>query len=229
MSNGYNSYVANNCWADPNCKQTLTAYGMGNWSVTSTEPAGNGSVMTGPEAQQQTNNWCAAEKVWDNQLQYGCPDDVNAPISALTTMTSTYAETIPHDSGTIAEAAYDIWTNYSSDIMVWQDVTNRCNPGAFGGTTLATGVKIGNYTYDVYRYGGPGAEVIFVAEGSGGTGTCGQYPSGTVDLLSILKEAQALGVQANISVSIVDFTFEIWSTGGVPENFAVSIYTLTSQ
>src|SRR5215469_10560249 len=25
MSNGYNSYTANNCWADPNCQQTLTS------------------------------------------------------------------------------------------------------------------------------------------------------------------------------------------------------------
>ena len=229
MSNGYNTYVANNCWADPSCRQTVSANSPQDWQVVSTEPAGNGSVMTGPELQQQTNNWCPAQKTWGNLVTNGCPgSEGNAPIASLASLSSAYAETMPHDSGTIAEAAYDLWTNYSSDIMVWQDVVGRCNTGAFGGTTLATGVRIGNYTYDVYRYGGAGAEVIFVAEGSGGPGTCGNYGSGTVNLLGVLQEAQSLGVVSNVTVSLIDFTFEICSTGGVPETFAVSNYSVAS-
>jgi hypothetical protein len=229
MSNGYNTYVANNCWADPSCKQTLSASSPQDWQAVSTEPAGNGSVMTGPELQQQTNNWCPALHVWDSEVTGNCAVEEDAPIAQLKTMTSTYAETMPHNSQTIAEAAYDIWTNYSSDIMVWQDVVGRCNAGAFGSTTLATGVQIGNYRYDVYRYGGPGAEVIFVAEGSGGSGTCGNYGSGAVNLLGVLQEAQSLGVVSNIKVSLVDFTFEICSTGGGPETFAVSNYTISAS
>ena len=229
MSNGYNTYVANNCWADPSCRQTVSANSPQDWQVVSTEPAGNGSVMTGPELQQQTNNWCPAQKTWGNLVTNGCPgSEGNAPIASLASLSSAYAETMPHDSGTIAEAAYDLWTNYSSDIMVWQDVVGRCSSGAFGGTTLATGVRIGNYTYDVYRYGGAGAEVIFVAEGSGGPGTCGNYGSGTVNLLGVLQEAQSLGVVSNVTVSLIDFTFEICSTGGVPETFAVSNYSVAS-
>ena len=61
-SNGYNTYVANNCWADPSCAQTITVTSPGNWQVTSTEPAGNSSVKTAPEAQQQFNNWCSNSK-----------------------------------------------------------------------------------------------------------------------------------------------------------------------
>jgi hypothetical protein len=226
MSNGYNTYVANNCWADPSCKQVLNANDGTDWQVTATEPAGNGSVMTGPELQQQTDNWCAAEKMWDSQIQYGCPDGGPAPISALATMTSSYTETMPHNSQTIAEAAYDIWTNYPSDIMVWNDTVNRCDPGAFGGTTLATGVVTGGNVYDVYRYGGAGAEIIFVLEGSGGPGTCAQVTSGTVDLLGVLRWVNA-HVAAITTVSLIDYTFEVCSTGGSPENFTLSSYSMT--
>src|SRR5215468_12400825 len=38
-SNGYNSYVSNNCWADPGCQQTLRANDLGDWQVTANEPA----------------------------------------------------------------------------------------------------------------------------------------------------------------------------------------------
>jgi hypothetical protein len=226
MSNGYNEYVANNCWADPACKQTLSASSGPDWQVTANEPAGNGSVMTGPEIQQQANNWCAAEKVWDSQTQYGCSDEGNTPLTALASLTSTYTESIPHNSQTIAEAAYDIWTSYPNDIMIWNDTVNRCNSGAFGGTTLATGVVIGGNTYDVYRYGGAGAEIIFVLEGSGGAGTCAQVPSGSADLLGVLSWVSA-HVTPITYISLIDYTFEICSTGGSPETFALSGYSLS--
>ena len=61
-SNGYNTYLANNCWGDPNCQQTLSANSFGDWRVTANEPAGNGSVRTAPEGQQQFNNWCPGSK-----------------------------------------------------------------------------------------------------------------------------------------------------------------------
>ena len=126
MSAG-NSYAANNCWADPSCAQTLRANSPGDWQVTSTEPAGNTSVKTGPELQQQTNNWCAAENTWQNLTKNGCGGNPlsDVPISALYSFTSTYSESMPHNGQTVAEAAYDIWTNYKTDIMIWLDNVNR--------------------------------------------------------------------------------------------------------
>jgi hypothetical protein len=136
---------------------------------------------------------------------------------------------MPHDNGTVAEAAYDIWqVNYPSDVMIWTDTVNRCEPGAFGGTTLATGLTIGGQVYDAYRYGGPGAEIIFVLEGAGGAGTCAQQPSGTVDILGVLNWLASHGYVSNVTVPLVDFTFEICSTGGVPENFAVTSYAMAA-
>jgi hypothetical protein len=226
MSNGFNTYVANNCWADPSCKQTLSANSPQDWQVVSTEPSGNGSVRTGPELQQQTNNWCTAEKTWDSQTQLGCANEGPAPISALSSLSSTYAETMPHNSQTIAEAAYDIWTNYSSDIMVWTDTVGRCNTGAFGSTLLGT-ATISGKNFTVHRYGGAGAEIIFVEDGAGGSGTCAQDSSGTVDLLGVLNWVQSRRLVSNMSVSLIDLTFEICSTGGSPETFAVSEYTIS--
>jgi hypothetical protein len=228
-SNGWNTYVANNCWADPSCNQVLNANDGTDWQVTATEPAGNGSVMTGPELQQQTNNWCTSLNVWDSQVQYGCSPEGPVPVSALSSWTSTYAESMPHNAQTTAEAAYDIWqVNYPSDVMIWLDTVNRCEPGAFGGTVLGTGLTIGGQAYDAYRYGGPGAEIIFVLEGGGGPGTCAQQPAGTVDILGVLGWLASHGYVSNVAVSLVDFTFEICSTGGVPEDFAVTSYAMAA-
>jgi hypothetical protein len=227
MSNGFNSYTANNCWADPSCGQVLTSRGMGSWGVRAVQPAGNGSVRTGPEAQQQADNWCAARRTWDNRLPDGCPGpDGNTPLAALRSLSSSYAEAMPHARGTIAEAAYDLWTNYSSDIMVWLDTSHRCNPGAFGGTFLGT-ARISGMRFAVHRYGGPGAEIIFVLVNS--RGICAERSRGTVDLLGVLRWVQDRGLASGVTLSIIDFTFEICSTGGVPENFSVSRYAITAR
>jgi hypothetical protein len=230
-SNGFNDNVQNNCWADPNCQQTITASDPGNWSVTGNEPAGNGSVMTGPQASLNFGNWCAAESTWQNLTKDGCGNNPigDTPLSALSSLTGATSDSFPHNSQTIAEAGWDIWTNYSADIMVWNDTVNRCNSGSFGGTTLATGVAIGSHVYDVYRYGDPGGEIIFVEEGPGGVGTCAQDASPTVDLKGILSETEALGIKSNITLGLLTYTFELCSTGGSPETFSLSHLTVAGQ
>ncbi len=226
MSAG-NSYAANNCWADPSCAQTLRANSPGDWQVTSTEPAGNTSVKTGPELQQQTNNWCAAENTWQNLTKNGCGGNPlsNVPISALYSFTSTYSESMPHNGQTVAEAAYDIWTNYKTDIMIWLDNVNR---GAGGATKIGT-ASIGGQNFTVYQFGGADGEIIFSLDGGGGTGTFAQQSSGSVDILGVLDWVQSHGYASNMTVSLVDFTFEICSTGGAPETFRVSSYSVTAR
>lgn len=229
MSNGWGTYVADNCLDDGACPhQVLQANAADDWQVTATEPAGDTSVETGPELQQQANDWCPAEHTWDSTLPGGCANEGDTPVSQLAGLTSTYTETFPHNARTVAEAAYDIWTGYSADIMVWTDTLGRCEPGAFGQTLLASAVQIGGKAFDVRRYGASGGEIIFTEE-NGAPGTCAQDSSGTVDLLGVLREAQALGIltAATAHVGLIDFTFEICSTGGGPETFGVSRYTIT--
>ena len=54
--------------------------------------------------------------------------------------------------------------------------------------------------------------------------------SGTVDILAMLRDLQARGLASSgAAISQVDFGFEICSTGGVPETFSVSNYSLTAK
>jgi hypothetical protein len=230
-SNGYNTYLANNCWADPVCHQTLSANGFGDWQVTANEPAGNGSVKTAPEAQQQMNNWCAAVSTWENVDPGGCGNSTlsDTPISAMSKLTSTYAESTPHNSQTIAQWAWDNWlgndAGYPSEVMVWTDNNGRCNSGSLG-TKVHAPVTIAGREWTPYQYGS--TEFIWSLDGPGGAGTCAKQASGTVDLLALLKWMQANGhAAAGATLRLVDGVFEICSTGGVPETFRVTSYSVT--
>jgi hypothetical protein len=232
-SNGYNSYIANNCWGDPNCQQTLSANSFGDWRVTANEPAGNGSVRTAPEAQQQFNNWCPGSKTWSNLTQNGCgSNEGKTPISALSQLTSTYAESTPHNSQTIAQWAWDNWldndSGYPDEVMVWVDNNGRCNSGSFG-TQVHAPVSIAGQEWTPHRYP-DSSEFIWSLDGPGGAGTCAQQASGTVDLLALLKWMQANGFAApGATLSLMDGVFEICSTGGAPETFRVSSYSVTAK
>jgi hypothetical protein len=225
-SNGYNTYAANNCWADPSCTQTLSANNPQDWQVTSTEPAGNTSVRTGPELQQGMNNWCPVQDTWSNFVTNGCSSsEEDVPVASLKTLTSTYSEFMPHNGQTVAEAGYDIWTNYTSDIMIWLDNVNR----AAGGAVQIGTASIGGQSFTVYQHGGAGGEIIFSLDGSGGTGTFANQPNGTVDILGVLDWVQSHGYVSNMTVSLIDFGYEICSTGGAPETFRVASYSVTAR
>ena len=233
MSNGYNTRVGNDCWADPSCAQTLTAYSPEDWSVTADEPAGNTSVRTGPEVQQLLNDWCPAQGTWAPLVRNGCPGTArDAPLAALSSLGSSYAETMPRDAATSAEAAWDLWLpgdtaeGYAQEVMVWVDQVNR----GFGGATFLAGpVVIGGQSWDLWQYQktkGTMGEIVWSL--LDGTGAPAQQASGSVDLLAMLGWLQAGGyLPADAALNSVDFTFEICSTGGVPETFAVTDYTLT--
>jgi hypothetical protein len=228
-SNGYNTYLANNCWADPSCKQILGANSFGDWQVSADEPGGNGSVKTAPEAQQQFNNWCPGAKTWDNLVSGGCPGNAgDTPISALSRLSSGYAESFPHNAQTIAQWSWDNWLSndggYSSEVMVWTDVVGRCNSGSYGNPVHAP-ITINGQVWQPNQYPGS-SEFIWVL---GGDSSCSQKASGTVDLLSLLKWMQANGyASSSARLSLVDGVFEICSTGGSPENFGVSSYSLSA-
>jgi hypothetical protein len=231
-SNGYNTYVSNNCWADPSCKQTVTATDPGNWSVSANEPAGNGAVMTAPEVQQQFNNWCASAHAYDNRTSASCNNLSDTPISAMSQLTSSYTESTPHNSQTIAQWSWDMWlssdSGYADEVMVWVDTNNRCNSGSFG-TQLHDPVTIAGQQWTPHRYPNS-SEFIWVLNGSGGASTCAQQPTGSVDLLALLKWMQSNGYASpSAAVSLVDGVWEICSTGGAPETFTVSKYQLTSS
>lgn len=204
-SNGYTTYVGNNMWGCGNGScgaQTLTAYGPGNWSVMSAQAGGNTAVLTYPNVQQVFTK----------------TTDTDPAISAFASITSGFTETMNPQAGTDAEAAYDLWLSNTSgpnEVMIWVDNAGRGN----GGARRIGVVTIGGQGFTIYQYGG--GEIIFSLDRS--------EQSGTVDILAALQWLRGRGlVSAGAQLGQVDFGFEICSTGGKPENFAVSRYTLTS-
>jgi hypothetical protein len=208
-SNGYTTYDGNNMWGcGPNTNttscgpQTLTAYDPGNWSATSTQANGNTAVLTYPNVQQVFTK----------------TTDTDPDISAFASITSDFTETMNPQPGTDAEAAYDLWLSNTSgpnEIMIWVDNVGR---GSGGAQQIGT-ATIDGQAFTVYQYGG--GEVIFSLDQN--------EQSGTVDILATLKWLQGHRlVSAGANLGQVDFGFEICSTGGKPEKFAVSRYTLTS-
>jgi len=218
MSNGYDTYTENNEWgANKGTSQVLTSTDPGHWSLSATAtPAGYTGVQTYPNIQQLTSNWTG--NGWNGS---GTADDT--PLSGLSSLTSSFAQSMPHNSQTVAEAGYDIWTNYSSDIMIWVDNVNR---GTGGSDQIGT-ATIGGQDFTVYQYGGKGGEIIFSLDGSGGTGTFANEASGSVDILGTLNWVQAHGYVSNIKIGQIDFGWEICTTGAQAETFSVSSYSLT--
>ena len=88
---------------------------------------------------------------------------------------------------------------------------------------------IAGQSFDVYQYGGAGGEIIFSLNGSTGSGTFASETSGTVDILAVLKWVQSHGYASNITIGQIDAGWEICSTGGSPETFTVSRYSLTDS
>jgi hypothetical protein len=196
------------CGSPGSCgPQTLTAYNPGQWSVTSTQKAGNTAVLTYPDAQQLFNNW-------GNGDFNGSQD---TPISALAGLTSTYAENMHENAGTAAQAAWDIWTS-SGEVMIWVDTTALRGSG--GAQQMGTGT-IGGIPMTYYVYGGADGLPIIKLNTNQRTGT--------IDILDGLRYFQSKGVVANnATISQVNFGWEICSTGGVAETFEVTDYSLTA-
>jgi hypothetical protein len=106
--------------------------------------------------------------------------------------------------------------------MIWVDNVNR---GTGGATKIGT-ATISNQHFTVYQFGGAGGEIIFSLDGSGGTGTFAKETSGTVSILNTLRWVQAHGYVKNITISQIDFGWELCSTGGYAETFTMKHFTI---
>lgn len=221
-SNGFNTYVSNqNVGAQGGTVQTVHANNPGNWNVVADDlPYGYTGVQSFPDVQQLMNNWCGSG--WG-----GCSSPTDTPLASLSSLKVTYAETSPTDANSIYEFAPDVWQdNYGSDVMFWVDTHGRCNEGAFGGTVLGHAVLDGQ-NWTVHRYGNAGAEVIFVLDGSGGSGTCAQQGSGAIDIKAGLEWLVANGYESGpVVLSQLNSGWEI--TSADLTTFTVTSYGITA-
>jgi hypothetical protein len=161
-------------------------------------PAGNTAVVSFPNIGE--------EYYYTNTLA-----DFSSIVSAFT-------ETMNPAAGTSAEAAYDIWlNNWRNEVMIQHDIVNRGTcpvlaVAAFGGSG---GVPVQNWSLCKY-----GSELIWQLAGAG-------ERSGSVDILAMLTWLVHHGYLPQRSgLTDISYGFEICSTGGRPETFTLSHFSI---
>jgi hypothetical protein len=221
--------VDNNVWSDPagftnrTCTagprpcQTLYAASPGQWHVIADYPAGNTSVRSYPNTYQQVD--------WVNGRE--------PKLASWRSAYSSWSETFrAHaNKGTVAEAAYDIWlNNWDNEVMIQVD---------FAGDSLRPRCDVNGDVIATQKFGGTGGVPVQKWElcqfgdeliWQYATGT--NHASGRVNVLAMLTWLETHGhgryLPANSGLTAFSFGFEICSTGGVPETFPLTGFTLTA-
>lgn len=203
-SDGANTYVRNNVWnAVPGWRQKLTSHGPGNWSVTATMPRGNTAVASYPDVQQL----------------YTTTADRPRALSSFRRIAVTFAEAGGGNGrGNDWEFAWDIWagtgsSNYAQEIMIWADVHGQVPAG-----TRRADVTIMGERYQIWDDSRHNPVTLVLARGRA---------HGTVHILADLRWLTAHGYMPRGSgINDIEAGPEICSTGGRPETFQVTRYTL---
>lgn len=147
--------------------------------------------------------------VWSNQPNTGGVKSyphsgisIGSTLSSLHSVSSSFNVSVP---GTGAfESAYDIWANTSTyEIMLWMNKTGAVGPIG----SLQTSVTVGGFSWNVYS-GSNGSNQVFSLLNTGSAG------SGTVDILAVLRWIESKGWFGNVTLSQVQFGFEITSASG---------------
>jgi hypothetical protein len=195
-----NPTVGNDVWAPiTGWRQTLYANDPGNWHVTATMPAGNTAVVSYPSSGSN----------------YG-----NQRLSSFHSMYSSFTENMNATSKTSAWAAYDIWlNNYANEVMIQHDFANN---GACGAEATATFGGSGGVPVQRWYLCQFGSELIWKLYGD--------EKSGSVDVLSMLTWlVQHRYLPQTSTLTLIGYGWEICSTGGEPETFNVSRYTISAS
>jgi hypothetical protein len=201
-------------WTGSQGPQVISASSFQDWSVTATDtdPSNSpGEVLTYPDASYnyyQLNTQASGYN--EPPAQY----DLNN----ITSLTSSFAESMPADANLDAEAAYDMWLNdWQTEVMVWVDTS----PGKDRNLADSGDTEVGTYTYD-------GQNFSLWRNGSGITGFYiflldHNETSGTVDLKAMLETMVSLGyIPASSPLTEIPFGWEISDTGGRPVTFSMS-------
>ena len=194
-------FVANDMWgvSGYNVTQTLSACSYSDWYVVAKmdNSNGDGHVKTFPNSHRDF--------------------DVEPQIAALSSITSTFAESGPGTG--IYEDAYDIWlngiaSNGSDEVMIWNDNHGQSPAGSVQGT-----VTLDGRAYTVWR---DGTYFAFVATSN--------FTSGTMDLKAFFEYLMSKGwISSSSTLGQVDYGVELVSTNGVPATFSFSNFTVSAS
>jgi len=221
--------VQNSLFGSNGYTQTLNVVNPGSWYATANFANGNTSIQSYPDSDAVFISTAPA-------------------LSTYTSIISTFSHNMNLNSGTDAEAAYDIWidpvdsqTGNRYEVMIWTQQSHRGEPAGCTQTQLAQTTFGGSngvpqYTWDLYSC--TQGEYVWQLDPaqfgvSDWNGVWG-LTNGSVDVLSMLKYLQTLHGSmtwtdpSNGYLSQLEYGFEIASTGGVSENFQVNGWTVVS-
>jgi hypothetical protein len=134
----------------------------------------------------------------------------DVPVSSFPTITDGFTESMPKVGGLDAEAAVDVWLDhYGLEVMIWVDNHGQTPAGNVVGRAAISGQSFTVWRRDpTYTFALNGNET-----------------SGQVNVLAILQWLMKQGyVPGGATLTQVDFGWEIASTGGGPQDFAVTNY-----
>ena len=208
--------VGNNVWSEPhgNWSQILHVANPASWKVVANFPAGETSVRSFPNT-GQTQDWINGTKL-------------PAKLSTWSSILSSYSVKLNAHSGTVAEAAYDLWLdNWNDEVMIQTDFVGdrlrpRCDANGdvvtahtFGGTN---GVPVQKWNLCIF-------DREFIWQPATGT----NHPSDKVDVMAMLTWLQEHGngkyLPAKPTLTALSFGFEICSTGGRNQTFEVNNFS----
>jgi hypothetical protein len=134
----------------------------------------------------------------------------NVPVSRFRTITTGFTESMPDVRGLDAEASVDVWlNNFGIEVMIWVD-----NRGQTPAGNIIGHVTISGQSFAVWQRGPTYTFALNRNETSGRT-----------NILASVQWLMRRGyVPRRSTLRQVDFGWEIASTGGRPQDFAVTNY-----
>ena len=234
---GYSASLASSYGETEAQMQTLYAINPGNWYAIIDFPTGKTAIEDYPD----TNFIFYYPGFWVNGVNGSAPR-----VSSFSYMYGSFSDNMnANPASTDAEAAYDIWMNgYSNEVMIWNDQANRGGAGYQGCKSSATATKLSFggtngipallWNYVKCSSGSTGEQIFLLDQKDLGIGTTTVYgvPTGSVDILSMLKWLMTNGTTSHgvltpylpttSTLTQVEYGFEVASTGGVPEKFQVN-------
>jgi hypothetical protein len=151
------------------------------------------------------SNW----GVWANHPNTGgvksypnATREVNRRLSALRGASSSFNVTVPNAGA--YTSAYDIWADgHTYEIMLWMNKVGPVGPiGSF-----QTNASVGGHSWAVHR-GSNGSNQVFSFVRSSNTN------SGSVDILAVMNWIRGRGWFGDVTLSTVQFGYEITSSSG---------------
>jgi hypothetical protein len=161
----------------------------------------------------------------DTQQIYTTAGDTPNPLSSFSSITGSFTENGPANTGDDYEAAYDIWagtgnSNGAQEIMIWVD--NHGQTPAGSDVASATIDGVGYKIWSTAKAGTVGHTVSMVLNSN--------QSSGSVNIRDDLNWLESNGyMPAGSGLNQIDFGWEICSTAGVPETFTLSQYGIKAS